>query len=150
MAYIKKVLFVCVKNSARSQMAAAILNKLAGEKYFADSAGLEECLEINPYAIRVLGEEGIDISNNKPKKVIDLIKNEHEFSYLITVCDAASAERCPIFPNIIKSWHWSFEDPAGFSGTEEEILEKTRLVKNNIKEKLYNWMAEIENLSQTA
>ena len=136
-----KVLFVCVHNSARSQMAEAYLNELGKNKFIAESAGLEPG-SLNPLVVEVMKEIGIDISNNKTKRVFDFFKEGRLFNFVITVCDETNAERCPIFPGIAKRLSWSFEDPSSFTGTHEEKLEKTRLVRDKIK-------VEIENFIKT-
>ena len=135
------VLFVCVQNSARSQMAEAFLNQLAGDKFYAKSAGFEPG-NLNPLAVEAMKEVGIDISNNQTKSVFDFFKQGRLYHFVIAVCDAASAERCPIFPGLTKRLGWSFEDPASFIGTHDEKLSKTRLVRDSIK-------AEIENFIKT-
>ena len=127
-----KVLFVCIHNSARSQMAEALLNHIAGDKFEATSAGLEKG-NLNPLAFNVMAEIGIDISKNQTKDVFDFYKNGNRYSYVVTVCDAANSERCPIFPSAIETLHWSFEDPSSFIGTEEEKLSRTRRVLAEIK-----------------
>jgi arsenate reductase len=127
-----KVLFVCVHNSARSQMAEALLNHLAGDRFEAASAGLEKGT-LNPLAVKVMAEIGIDISQNQTKDVFDFYKNGHRYNYVVTVCDASNSERCPLFPGVTKTLHWSFEDPGAFTGTEEEKLEKTRKVRDEIE-----------------
>ena len=104
-----KVLFVCVHNSARSQIAEAYLNAMAGERFEALSAGLEPGV-LNHYAVKVMAEEGFDISGNKTKDVFDFVKRGEIFGYVITVCDGANAERCPIFSGVTKRLHWSFPD----------------------------------------
>jgi arsenate reductase len=134
-----KVLFVCVHNSARSQMAEAFLNQLGGEAYEAESAGLEPGV-LNPIVIEVMQEIGIDISNNETKSVFDFFKNGRLFNFVITVCDAAKAERCPIFPGITKRLNWSFEDPASFTGTHDEKLAQTRLIRDKIKSEVQNFI----------
>ena len=140
----KRVLFVCVHNSARSQMAEALLNTIAGDRFEAHSAGLEPGI-LNPLAVEVMKEIGIDISKNQTKSVFDLFKRGELFSYVVTVCDAASAEACPIFPGLLsKTIHWSFEDPSSFTGTLEEKLEKTRRVRDAIKEKIEEWLKELK------
>lgn len=140
----KMVLFVCVHNSARSQMAEAFLNALAGDSFEAHSAGLEPGV-LNPLAVEVMKEIGIDISQNKTKSVFDLFKKGELFSYVVTVCDAASAETCPIFPGLVtKTIHWSFEDPASFTGTHEERLERTRKVRDEIKRTIEEWVRGLE------
>src|SRR3974377_1305833 len=95
----KKVLFVCIHNSARSQMAEAFLNQICRETFEAQSAGLEPG-KLNPVVVEAMKEVGIDISANRTKEVFDMVKGGKTFSYVITVCDEASAERCPIFPGV--------------------------------------------------
>ena len=138
-----KVLFVCIHNSARSQIAEAFLNHIAGNRFEATSAGLEKGT-LNPLAVRVMSEVGIDISKNQTKDVFEFYKNGRLFNYVVTVCDAANSERCPIFPSASKTFHWSFEDPSSLTGTEEEKLEKTRLVRNEIETEVKKF---IESLS---
>ena len=96
-----KVLFVCVHNSARSQMAETFLNHLAGDKFKAESAGFEPT-KINPIVVEVMKEIGFDITNNQTKSVFDFFKQGRQFDYVIAVCDAANGERCPIFPRVDK------------------------------------------------
>jgi arsenate reductase len=113
-------------------MAEAFLNHLAGNRFEATSAGLEKGT-LNPLAVRVMSEVGIDISKNQTKDVFEFYKNGRLFNYVVTVCDTANSERCPIFPSASKTLHWSFTDPSSLSGTEEEKLEKTRKVRNEIE-----------------
>jgi arsenate reductase len=127
-----KVLFVCVHNSARSQMAKAFLNQLGGEHFFAESAGLEPGV-LNPIVVEAMQESGLDISGNATKSVFDFFRQGRMFHFVIAVCDGANAERCPIFPGITKRLGWSFEDPASFEGTHDEKLAKTRVVRDAIK-----------------
>src|SRR5690242_14016210 len=108
---MEKVLFVCVHNSARSQMAEAYLRAMAGERFEVRSAGFEPA-EINPYAVRAMAEDGIDISQQGVTDVFDLYRQGVTFSYVITVCDQRAAERCPVFPGFAKRLHWSFADPS--------------------------------------
>src|ERR1039458_7771996 len=115
-----KVLFVCIHNSARSQMAEAFLNKMGGEALHAESAGLEPG-KLNPFVIKVMREVGIDLSNNGTQSVFDLFRMGRRYDAVVTVCDAASAEQCPIFPGKVKRIAWSFPDPSAKKGTEEEI-----------------------------
>jgi len=137
-----KVLFICVHNSARSQMAAALLNRACGARFQAESAGLEPGT-LNPLAVEALQEIGIDISQNMTRAVFDVFKSGELFAYVITVCDEASAERCPIFPGVTTRLHWSFPDPSGFPGAREEKLARTREVRDTIKAKVEQWCAEI-------
>jgi arsenate reductase len=138
-----RVLFVCVHNSARSQMAEAFLNSLAGNRFEAVSAGFEPTT-LNPLAVEVMKEAGIDISQNQTKSVFDLYKKGELFSYIIAVCDEASAQKCPIFPGLLMARiHWSFADPSAFTGTFEERLAQTRKVRDAIKTKIEEWLKEI-------
>ncbi len=140
----KRVLFVCVHNSARSQMAEAFLNVLAGDRFEAMSAGLEPGT-LNPLAIDVMKEMGIDISRSQTKSAFDLYKKGELFSYVITVCDATSAEMCPLFPGLVTAQiHWSFADPSSFTGTYEEKLAQTRAVRNAIKANIEEWLQEVK------
>lgn len=139
-----KVLFVCIHNSARSQMAEALLKKMAGDRFEAESAGLEPGT-LNPLAVEVMKEIGIDISQNKTKSAFELFKEGRLYTHVITVCDETSAEQCPFFPGITTRLHWSFADPSSLTGTHEEKLEKTRQVREAIKERIEAWLKELEN-----
>jgi len=138
----QKVLFVCIHNSARSQMAEAWLNHLCGDSFEAQSAGLEPG-KLNPLVVEVMKEEGIDISHKTTKAVFDLFKKGEHFSYVITVCDEASAERCPIFPGLTQRLHWSFPDPSKTTGSDQEKLEQIRLIRDAIKQKIESWCAKV-------
>ena len=137
-----KVLFICVHNSARSQMAEAWLNSICGEFFEAHSAGLEPGT-LNPLAVEVMREAGIDISKKKTQAVFDVFKSGQLFSYVITVCDESSAEKCPIFPGPTKRLHWSFADPSQVPGTDKEKLARVREIRDEIREKIENWCAEV-------
>src|SRR5438477_8685429 len=137
----KKVLFICVHNSARSQMAAALLNKRCGEFFEANSAGLEPG-KLNPLAVAVLQENGIDISKNKTRAVFDVFKSGELFTYVITVCDESEAEACPIFPGVTTRLHWSFPDPSAFAGTPEEKVEQARHVRDKIDNQVRRFCTE--------
>lgn len=129
---MKKILFVCVHNSARSQMAEAFLNKLGEGKYIAESAGLEPG-EINPLVIKIMAEIGYDISNNSTNSVFDFYKEGRRYSYVIKVCDELSGQKCPIFPQTLNYLNWNLEDPSSIEGTHEEKLARTRLIRDEIK-----------------
>jgi arsenate reductase len=136
-----KVLFVCVHNSARSQMAEAFLNHLAGDRFEAHSAGLEPGT-LNPLAVEVMREAGIDISGNRTKDVFAFVKSGVIFNDVVTVCDDASAERCPIFPGITRRIHWSFKDPSSLAGSLEEMLDETRRIRDAIRAAIAAFIAE--------
>jgi arsenate reductase len=120
-------------------MAEELLRKIAGNKFEAESAGLEPGV-LNPYVIEVLKEEGIDITGKKTKSAFDLLKAGRHYTYVITVCDATSAEACPVFPLCEERFHWSFPDPSKFVGTDEEKVEQIREIKNQIKAKIEEWI----------
>ncbi|HTL55885.1 MAG TPA: arsenate reductase ArsC [Candidatus Limnocylindrales bacterium] len=134
----KNILFVCIHNSARSQMAEAFLNQICGQEFEAHSAGLEPGT-LNPMVVEVMQEVGIDIEGKKTKAVLEMIKSGKKFTYVITVCDETSAERCPVFPGVTRRLHWSFADPSSFQGTREERLARTREVRDAIKTKIEQW-----------
>jgi arsenate reductase len=128
----RKVLFICVHNSARSQMAAALLNKLCGEYFEGHSAGLEPGV-LNPLAVDTLREVGIDISKNKTQSVFDVFKTGQLFPFVITVCSETEAKGCPIYPGVTTRLHWPFPDPSKLTGTWEEKLAGTRVILKEIK-----------------
>ena len=134
-----KVLFVCIHNSARSQMAESFLNLLGNGDFIALSAGIEPG-ELNPIVIQAMGETGIDISNNRTKSVDAFLHSKSNFDYVITVCDETNAERCPVFPGNVSRLHWGFRDPSSFTGTIEEKLIQTRIVRDEIRGKIQNWI----------
>lgn len=137
----KKVLFICVHNSARSQMAAALLNKRCGEFFEAESAGLEPG-KLNPLVVEALREIGIDISSNKTQAVFDVFKSGQLFAYVITVCAESEAAGCPIFPGVTTRLHWSFPDPSKFSGSRQEKLVQTREVLHQIDNQIHRFCDE--------
>jgi arsenate reductase len=113
-----KVLFLCVHDSARSQMASAFLKKYGGDRFFVQSAGFE-LGTLNPVVVEAMKEKDIDISKNKTNSVFEFFKQGKIYDYVITVCDESSAESCPVFPGLTKRLHWSLEDPASFIGTHD-------------------------------
>lgn len=131
----EKILFVCIHNSARSVMAEAFINELCGNTFEAQSAGIEPG-KLNPIVREVMGEIGVDVSGHQPRAVADVIESGQQFSYLITVCDETSAERCPIFPGSGQRLHWGFPDPSALQGTQEEKLAETRKIRDKIKEQV--------------
>jgi len=137
----QKVLFICVHNSARSQMAAELLNKSCGEFIEAQSAGLEPGT-INPLVVETLRELEIDISKNTTQRVFDVWKSGQIFQFVVTVCSEAEGEGCPIFPGVTTRLHWSFDDPSKFNGTHEERLEKTRRVRDEIRARIDSFCEE--------
>ena len=134
----KKILFVCVHNSARSQMAEAFINQLAPDRFIAQSAGLEPGT-LNPVVVVAMKEIGFDISNHKTKSVQDVLKTG-QFDFVITVCDEASAQRCPVFPGTGERIHMAFPDPSTIQGSFDEKLNKTRQIRDQIRAALEQWL----------
>jgi arsenate reductase len=130
-----RVLFVCTHNSARSQMAEAYLRKIGGGAFEVESAGLEPGI-LNPYVVRALLEEGIDITGKQTNDVFEFFKQGRLYNYVVTVCSKEAAERCPIFPGRAKRLQWSFPDPSTFAGSDAEIMVKVREVRDAIREEV--------------
>jgi arsenate reductase len=137
----KKVLFICVHNSARSQMAEAFLKLYGGDSFEVESAGIEPGT-LNPLVVEAMQEIGIDISRNQSKSAVDFLRQGKWYNYVITVCDEASAERCPIFPGVVQRLHWSFEDPSGLQGAKKEKLTTIREIRDSIKAKVLQFVQE--------
>ena len=134
-----KVLILCTGNSCRSQMAEGWLRYFMTDNDSVYSAGLKP-KEVHPQAIRVMNEAGVDISNHTSDSINNFI-NEN-FDYIITVCDNA-AENCPVFPGDGKKIHMPFDDPDNATGTDDEILDTFRRVRDEIKIKLKNWLESL-------
>jgi arsenate reductase len=126
-----RVLFLCVHNSARSQMAEAFLEAFGGDGFSAESAGLEPG-RLNPWVVRAMAEIGIDISHNSTKSVFDLAARGRSYDLVVTVCSPEAAERCPVFPGRAERIHWPFPDPAAFSGSDDEIMAQVRALRDQI------------------
>ena len=123
-------------------MAEAFLRQLGGEGFEAESAGFEPG-EINPLVVDVMKEVGIDISQKSAKSVFELYKMGRLYNFVITVCDAVNAQRCPVFPGFSTRISWSFDDPADFTGSYEEKFAKTRAVRNQIEEQVENFISNV-------
>lgn len=133
-----RVLILCTANSARSQMAEGLLQNLAGERMDVFSAGSKPS-HVNPLAIQVMNEQGIDIRSHRSKHLNEFL--DQLFDYVITVCDNA-AEACPVFPGPAQRIHWSFPDPAAVKGSPEERAASFRQVRDAIARQLNTWVAE--------
>ena len=135
---MKKILVLCTGNSCRSQLAHGYLESFAAEKAIVYSAGVETH-GVNPKAIAIMKEDGIDISNNISNNVLEYQNIDMDF--VITVCDNAK-ERCPYFPTGAKLFHYNFPDPAKATGTEEEIMDQFRSVREMIKQYCADFIKE--------
>ena len=138
----KKVLFICVHNSARSQMAEAWLNHTCPHDFEAHSAGLEPGT-LNPLVVEVMQEVGIDLSQKKTQAVFDVWKSGQMFQYVITVCSESEAEGCPIFPGVTTRLHWPFPDPSKLSGTDAEKRGEARKIRDAIRQRVEGWCETI-------
>lgn len=130
-----RVLFVCIHNSARSQMAEAFLNRLGQDGFYAESAGLEPGT-INPLVVRAMMEVGYDLTGKETHSVFAYFKEERQYDVVVKVCDQASGQKCPIFPSARTQLNWSFPDPAAFEGSDEEKMAKVRVLRDLIKAKI--------------
>jgi arsenate reductase (thioredoxin) len=130
-----RVLFICIRNSARSQMAEAFLKRACPGEVYVESAGLEPGV-INPLAVAAMKEVGIDISKNSTQSVFDVFKASKLFSHVITVCDEASAAACPVFPGIVTRLNWNIPDPGTLAGTWDEQLEAVRPIRQAISDQV--------------
>ena len=137
-----RILCLCVHNSARSQMAEAYLRLFGGDFIDAESAGLEPGM-LNPYVVRALREDGIDIAGKKTQDVFDLYRAGRTYHFVITVCSKEAAERCPLFPGRSERQHWPFDDPSSFVGADDAILAQVRGVRDAIREKVRTFVEEL-------
>jgi arsenate reductase (thioredoxin) len=142
-----RVLFVCVYNSFRSQIAETFLNTEYGDLFFAESAGLMT-KEINPLAIHVMSEIDLDISKNSSDSVFEFYKQGRLYQYVITVCSREAEEKCPMFPGIQRRLNWNLPDPEEFEGTTEEKLEKARQLRDQIRNRVRGFVIEVTHLSK--
>jgi len=137
-----KVLFICVHNSARSQMAEAWLNYTCDDVFEAQSAGLEPGT-INPLVVQAMQEVGIDLSQKKTQAVFDVWKSGQLFHYVITVCSESEAKGCPIFAGVTTRLHWPFRDPSQLTGSAEAKLKEVRKIRDEIRCKIEEWCEEV-------
>lgn len=133
------VIFLCIGNSARSQMAEAMLKKMAGDHFNVFSAGFE-AKEIHPLTIDVMQEMGYDLSNQRSKNLSEYL-GKHHFGIVITVC-AKAETRCPTIPGVGTRLFWPFDDPASFKGTAEEKRKKFQEIRDQIYLKIRSWLQE--------
>ncbi len=137
-----RVLFLCTHNTARGQMAEALLRKCAGDRFEVFSAGMD-AHEIDPYAKQVMAEAGLDLSSQRSKSVAEFL-GKMTVGYLIIVCERLE-ENCPItFPGFRYRMFWPFEDPVAFVGSDEQKLQKFREVRDQIDARIKLWLREVE------
>jgi len=130
-------------------MAEAWLNKICGQNFEAQSAGLEPG-ELNPLMVQVMDEAGINISKKKTQGVFDVFKSGQLFAYVITICDETSAEKCPIFPGPATRFHWSSPDPSEVKGSEAAKIDQVRVIRDQIREKIELWCKRVSAQAATS
>jgi arsenate reductase len=135
-----KVLFVCIHNSARSQMAEAFLQQLGGPDFEVQSAGFEPTT-VNPLVVEVMQEEGIDLSHKTTQSVFDLFKQGRVFTHVITVCDDTQESKCPVYPGMTHRLHLPFPDPDSLTGGDDEKRRQVRVIRDSIKESIREFIA---------
>jgi arsenate reductase len=136
-----RVLFLCVHNSARSQIAEGLLRARLGERAEVYSAGSDPT-RVHPFALRVLQDEGIDAARHRSKSVDEFINQR--FDYVITLC---AEEVCPTFPNAATRLHWELRDPAAVEGSTDETLEAFRQTVSELKERLAQFIRETPGIA---
>lgn len=140
---MRKLLFVCEHNSARSQMAEAFFNHFSTGKLMAESAGLEPGT-INPTVVEVMKEINIDLSDRTTQSVYDLYKSGNQYDAVISVCSPEVSQKCPIFPGRVHRRNWPFDDPSAATGSEEEKREYVRKIRDQILEQVKLFLEEFE------
>ncbi len=143
-----KVLFVCIHNSARSQMAETFLNDLGAGLFEAESAGLEAGT-LNPYVVRAMRELDYDISGNETNDVFDYHKEGRIYQAVVKVCDQINGERCPIFPRTLINENWNLEDPSSIQGDDEAIMNRTREIRDQILERVKAFIDEHKTFAES-
>ena len=143
-----RVLFICIHNSGRSQMAETFLKAMGEERFEVESAGLDP-KPINPYVIKVMKEIGYDLSGNTSDSVMQSFKEGRLYDYVITVCDKSIENQCPIFPGVARRLYWPFPDPQKATGTENEKLEYIRSIRDQIKKHINSWAKALRSSSST-
>ena len=138
----QNILFICVHNSARSQMAETFLNQICGDRFAAESAGLEPGT-MNPLVVDVMREVGIDLAEKETRAVFDVWKSGKLFHFVIAVCAESEEKGCPIFPGVTTRLSWPFPDPSRVEGTEQERLQQVRNIRGDIRARIEDWCEEI-------
>ena len=140
----KSVLFVCIHNSARSQMAEAFLKTLSKD-FIVNSAGISPG-KLNPLVVKSMMEIGIDISNNKTKSVESVLKKKQKYDYFIFVCSESQGQECPYIPYQTKKIYWDINDPSKLKGADNQIIKKISVIRDEIKNKIYDFISTYETL----
>jgi arsenate reductase (thioredoxin) len=139
----QRVLFICTHNSARSQMAEALLRSIAGDRYEVASAGTE-ATRVHPMAVDIMAGRGMSLETHSSKTLQPFLSQD--WDYVITVCDDAN-EACPVFPGGKQRLHWSFPDPSSVRGSEEQRREAFEQAARSIEKRLREWLADAPTVS---
>jgi arsenate reductase (thioredoxin) len=139
----QRVLFICTHNSARSQMAEALLRNIAGDRYDVASAGTE-ATRVHPMAVDAMARRGISLESHSSKTLEPVLSQD--WGYVITVCDDAN-QSCPVFPGGKQRLHWSFPDPSSVQGSEEQRREAFEQAARSIEKRLREWLADAPTVS---
>ena len=140
-----RVIFISIKNDARSQIAEGFLKHLSGDDFEVSSAGTVPAIEINPLAVRVMAEKGIDISKNSPKSLLHFMPHTGIFDYIITLCDENEDIRCPAFSDKTKKMHWNIKNPDVPCAGYEEKLALMRKSRDEIYEKIKEFIESVKH-----
>ncbi|MGD1066703.1 MAG: arsenate reductase ArsC [Vulcanimicrobiaceae bacterium] len=136
------VLFVCVHNSGRSQMAEAFMRRFAGDAFAVHSAGIEPGT-LNPHVVQAMAEIGYDISRARTKSIADTAITRNEYRHVVTVCAESEAAQCPIFPTAGRREHWFFADPAAITSKDPAVLmHAVRSIRDRMLERVRTWAQE--------
>jgi len=135
----KRVMFICIHNSGRSQMGEAFLRHVASDRFDVFSAGIESG-KLNPLVVKAMEEVGVSMDGHYAKKAQDFVDRSEHFDYVITVCDESNAERCPMFPGKHERMHWGFPDPSALTGSDEEKLAGIRPIRDAIRDKVQEFI----------
>ncbi|HER35201.1 MAG: arsenate reductase ArsC [Halothiobacillaceae bacterium] len=140
MSQPRRVLFVCIHNSGRSQMAEAFLNGLGGPAFVAESAGVIP-RPIQPDVVRVMQEVGYDLSGVESDNIVDFFREGRLYEQVIYVCERGTEKDCPLFPGVRQTLHWPYPDPATLAGDEAKRLAALREIRDRIRERVEDWLA---------
>jgi arsenate reductase len=135
-----RIMFVCIHNSARSQMCEAFVRHNAGNRFDVHSSGIEAG-KLNPLVVQAMAEIGISMEDQYAKPAKEYIDRNEAFDYVVTVCDESSAERCPLFPGKFTRMHWGFPDPSALTGSDEEKLKAIRPIRDAIQKRVTEWLS---------
>ena len=136
-----RIMFVCIHNSARSQMCEAFVRHIAGDRFDVHSSGIEAG-RLNPLVVQTMEEIGVSMEGQYAKTAKEYVQRGEAFDYVVTVCDESNAERCPMFPGKSERMHWGFPDPSAVVGTDDEKLAQIRPIRDAIKKRVTSWLSD--------